>query len=173
MSVGAGKEVGVGSSTAAIACTASAAIAGTASTEIVGTSSTEIVGTASTETVGTASAEIVGTASTETAGTASAEIVDGIAGMILEDIHPQGSSHATGEILRGRAAATYYSPADEENTMFNDIGAVKLIAKILDPLNVNHNNMVPSSKVTVKMNPNLGPILDNISQHYPAIKGIC
>ena len=159
----------MGSSTAAIAGTASAEIAGTASAEIVGTSSTEIAGTAS--------AGIVGTASRETAGTASAEIVDGIAGMILEDIHPQGSSHATGGILRGRAAATYYSPADEENTMFNDIGAAKLIAKIytsdLDPLNVNHDNMVPSSKVTVKMNPNLGPILDNISQHYPAIKGIC
>ena len=62
--MGAGKEVGVGSSTAAIAGTASAEIAGTASAEIVGT----------------ASAEIVGTASTETAGTASAEIVDGIAG---------------------------------------------------------------------------------------------
>ena len=51
--------------------------------------------------------------------------------------------------------------------MFNNIRAVKLIAKIytsdLDPLNVNHDNMVPSSKLTVKMNPNLGPILDNIS----------
>ena len=54
--MGAGKEVGVGSSTAAIA------------------------GTASAEIAGTASAGIVGTASTETAGTASAEIVDGIAG---------------------------------------------------------------------------------------------
>ena len=61
--------------------------------------------------------------------------------------------------------------------MFNNIRAVKLIAKIytsdLDPLNVNHDNMVPSSKLTVKMNLNLGPILDNISQRYPAIKGIC
>ena len=97
--------------------------------------------------------------------------------LVLEDEYPQGLSCATGGILRGRAAATYYSPADEENTMFNNIRAATLIVKIytsdLDPLNVNHDNMVPSSKVTVKMNPNLGPILDNISQRYPAIKGIC
>ena len=94
----------------------------------------------------------------------------------LEDIHPQGSSRATGRILRGHAAASYYSPADEEKTMFNAIGAVKLTAKIftsnLDPVNLNHDNMVPSSKVTIKMNPNLGPILNNISKRYPAIKGI-
>ena len=96
--------------------------------------------------------------------------------LIEEDIHPQGSSRATGGIFRGHAAANYYSPADEENTTFNTIGTVKLTAKIytsnLDPLNLNHNNMVPSSKVSIKMNPNLGPILDNISQRYPAIKGI-
>jgi hypothetical protein len=94
-----------------------------------------------------------------------------------EDIHPQGSSRATGGIFRGRAAASYYSPADEENTTFDAIGTARLTAKIytsnLDPLNLNHNNMVPSSKVLIKMNPNLGPILDNISQRYPAIKGIC
>jgi hypothetical protein len=94
----------------------------------------------------------------------------------LEDIHPQGSSRATGGFMRHRAAASYYSRADEENTMFNVIGTAKLTAKIytsdLDPLNLNHDNMVPSSKVTVKMNPYLGPILDNISQRYPAIKGI-
>ena len=93
---------------------------------------------------------------------------------VLEDIHPQGSSRATGGILRGRAAASYYSPADEENTMFNSIGNAKLIAKIftstLDPLNLNHDTMVPSSKVTIKMNPNLGPILENISLRYPLIK---
>jgi hypothetical protein len=96
---------------------------------------------------------------------------------LLEDIHPQGSSRATGGILRGRAAASHYNPADEENIMFNVIGTTKLTAKIytsnLDPLNLNHDNMVASSKVTVKMNPNLGPILDNISQRYPTIKGIC
>jgi hypothetical protein len=93
---------------------------------------------------------------------------------VLEDIHPQGSSRATGGILRGRAAASYYSPADEENTMFNSIGNAKLIAKIftsnLDPLNLNYDKMVPSSKVTIKMNPTLGPILENISQRYPSIK---
>jgi hypothetical protein len=95
---------------------------------------------------------------------------------VLEDIHPQGSSRATGGILRGRAAASHYSPADEENTMFDDIGIAKMTAKIftsdLDPLNVKHDKMVPSSKVTIKMNPSFGPILDNISQRYPAIKGI-
>ena len=95
----------------------------------------------------------------------------------LEDIHPQGSSRATGGILRGRAAASYYSPADEENIFYDSIGTAKLTAKIytsdLDPLNLNRDNMVSSSKVTIKMNPNLGPILDNISQRYPAIKGIC
>ena len=94
----------------------------------------------------------------------------------LKDIHPQGSSCATGGFMRHRAAASYYSPADEENTMFNAIGAAKLTAKIytsdLDPLNLNHDNMAPSSKVTVKMNPNLGPNLDNISERYPAIRGI-
>ena len=93
---------------------------------------------------------------------------------VLEDIHPQGSSRATGGILRGRAAASYYSPADEENTMFNSIGNSKLITKIftsnLDPLNLNHDKMVPSSKVMIKMNSNLGPILENISQRYPSIK---
>ena len=94
----------------------------------------------------------------------------------LEDIHPQGSSRATGGILRGRAGATFYSPADEVK-MFDGIGIAKMTAKIYtsdsNPLYLNHNNMVPSSKVTIKMNPNLGPILDNISQRYPAIKGIC
>ena len=94
----------------------------------------------------------------------------------LEDIHPQGSSRATGGILCGHAAASYYSPAEEENTVFNAIGITKLTAKIytsnLDPLNLNYNNMVPSSKVTIKVNPNLGVILDRISQRYPAIKGI-
>ncbi len=94
----------------------------------------------------------------------------------LVDIHPQGSSRATGGFMRHRAAASYYSRADEEITNSNVIGTVKLTAKIytsdLDPLNLNHDNMVPSSKVTVKMNPYLGPILDNISQRYPAIKGI-
>jgi hypothetical protein len=94
----------------------------------------------------------------------------------LEDIDPQGSSRTTGGILRGRAAASYYSPADEENTMFKTISTAKLTTKIytsnLDPLNLNRDNMVPSSKVTIQMNPNLGPILDNISKRYPAIKGI-
>ena len=46
----------------------------------VGSSTAAIAGIASAEIAGTASAGIVGTASTETAGTASAEIVDGIAG---------------------------------------------------------------------------------------------
>ena len=92
-------------------------------------------------------------------------------------IHPQGSSCATGGILRGHAAATYYSPADDKNIALNIIGTTKLTAKIytlsnLDPLNLNHNNMAPSSKVTIKMSPNLGPILDNFLKHYPAIKGI-
>ena len=95
---------------------------------------------------------------------------------IFEDIHPQGSSHATGGILCGHAAATYYSPADDKNIALNIIGTTKLTAKIymsnLDPLNLNHDNMAPSSKVTIKMSPNLGPILDNVSKHYPAIKGI-
>ena len=94
----------------------------------------------------------------------------------LEDIHPQGSSCTTGGILRGHAAASYYSPADEENMTSNTIEAVKLTAKIymsnLDPLNLNHDNMVPSSKVKIVMNPNIGLILDDISQRYPAIKGI-
>lgn len=96
--------------------------------------------------------------------------------LATEDIHPQGSSRATGRIICGRAASSYYSPADEEKAMSDSIGTAKLTAKIytsnLDPLNLNHNNMVPSSKVTIKMNPNLGPILDNISQRYPAIQGI-
>jgi hypothetical protein len=96
--------------------------------------------------------------------------------IVLEDIHPQGSSRATGGFMRHRAAASYYSRADVENTMVNVIGTTKVTAKIytsdLDPLNLNHANMVPSSKVTVKMNPYLGPLLDNISQRYPAIKGI-
>ena len=95
---------------------------------------------------------------------------------ILKDIHPQGSSCATGGILRGHAAATYYSPANDKNIALNIIGTTKLTAKIytsnLDPLNLNHNNMAPSSKVTIKMSPNLGPILDNVSKRYPAIKGI-
>ena len=96
----------------------------------------------------------------------------------LMDIHLQGSSRTTGGILRGHAAASHYSPADEENKIFSAIAAPeKLIAKIytsnLDPLSLNRNNMAPSSKVTIKMNPNLGPILDNISQCYPAIKGLC
>ena len=94
----------------------------------------------------------------------------------LPDIHPQGSSRATGGILRGRAAAGFYSPADEVK-MFDGIGIAKMTVKIYtsdsNPLYLNHNNMVPSSKVTIKMNPNLGPILDNISQRYPAIQGIC
>jgi len=151
-----------------------------------------ISSTISAEAVPAISVEAVPTISTEAVPAISAEAVPATAAvlkptptsfpaptdnLVLEDIHPQGSSRATGGILRGRAAASYYSPADEENTMFNDIGTAKLTAKIytsdLDPLNVNHDNMVPSSKVTVKMNPNLGPILDNISQRYPAIKGIC
>jgi hypothetical protein len=94
----------------------------------------------------------------------------------MENIHPEGSSRATGGFMRHRAAASYYSPADEEKPMFNVIGTAKLTAKIytsdLDPLNLNHTNMVPSSKVTVKLDPYLGPILDKISQRYPAIKGI-
>ena len=94
----------------------------------------------------------------------------------MEDIHPQGFSRAIGGILCGHAAASYYSPADEEKTLLNTIGAVKLTAKIytsnLDPLNLNHDNMAPSTKVKITMNLNLGPILDNISQRYPAIKGI-
>ena len=47
--------------------------------------------------------------------------------LVLEDIHPQGSSHATGGILHGHAAATYYSPADEEDTMFNNINGIRRI----------------------------------------------
>lgn len=94
----------------------------------------------------------------------------------MEDIQPQGSSRATGGFLRGRAAANYYSPADEENTISGSIGAAKLITKIytsnLDPVNLHFDTMVPSAKVTIKMNPSLGPILDSISQRYPAIQGM-
>ena len=95
---------------------------------------------------------------------------------ILKDIHPQGSSRATGGILCGHAAATYYSLANDKNIPLIIIGTTKLTAKIymsnLDPLNLNHNNMAPSSKATIKMSPSLGPILDNVSKCYPAIKGI-
>ena len=48
----------------------------------------------------------------------------------------------------------------------------KIFTYDLDPLNLKHDMMVPSSKVTIKTNPNLGPILENISQRDPAIKGI-
>ena len=95
---------------------------------------------------------------------------------ILEDVHPQGSSCATGGILCGHAAATYYSPANDKNILLNIIGTTKLTTKIytsnLDPLSLNDDNMAPSSKVAIKMSPNLGPILDNVSKCYPAIKGV-
>jgi len=152
----------------------------------------EAVPTISSEAIPAISTEAIPAISVEAIPTISAEAVPATAAvleptptsvpaptddLVLEDIHPQGSSRATGGFMRHRAAASYYSPADEENTMFNDIGAAKLTAKIytsdLDPLNINLDNMVPSSKVTIKMNPNLGPILENISQRYPAIKGIC
>ena len=45
---------------------------------------------------------------------------------ILEDILPQGSSCATGGILRGHTAATYYSPADDKNIALNIIETTKL-----------------------------------------------
>ena len=62
-------------------------------------------------------------------------------GLDLPEIHPQGSSCDTGGILCGRAAATFYSPADKMN-MFDGIGIAKIIAKIYtsdsNPLYLNH-----------------------------------
>lgn len=95
----------------------------------------------------------------------------------MQDIHPQGSSRATGGVLRGHVAAKFYSQADEDSTVSSFIGAAKLTAKIytshLDPLNLNRDNMVPSSKVKININPNLGPILDDIAKRYPSIKSKC
>ena len=153
-----------GTSVAPPRCSIPPAIPSTISVEAVPAVSVEAVPTIPAEAVPAISVEDVPTISAEAVPTISAEAVPAIAAvldptptsfpaptdnLVLEDIHPQGSSHATGGILRGCAAATYYSPADEENTMFNNIRAAKLIAKIytsdLDSLNVNHNNMVPSS----------------------------
>ena len=108
------------------------AVSATLSVEAFPTLSAEAIPT-------TLSAEAIPTLSTE----ASPATIPPANDPVLEDIHPQGSSNATGAILCGHAAASYYSPA-EENTMFNSIGNSKLIAKIftsnLDPLNINHDD---------------------------------
>jgi hypothetical protein len=146
------------------------------SVDVVPASSADVIPASSADVIPASSADVIPASSADVIPASSADVVPASSADAVQ-VHPQGSSRATGGILRGHAAASYYSPADEENTMFNTIGTpAKLTAKIytsnLDPLNLNHGNMVPSSKVTIKMYPNLGSILDNISKRYPAIKGI-
>ena len=94
----------------------------------------------------------------------------------MPDIHPQGSSRATGGILRGKAASKYYHPDDDDKPISKVIIRTSLVsAKIylsdLDPKDLDLDVMVPSTKVKVQMDPFLGPILQRIAKRFPSIKG--
>ncbi|EDR07112.1 uncharacterized protein LACBIDRAFT_328056 [Laccaria bicolor S238N-H82] len=87
---------------------------------------------------------------------------------------PEGSSCATGGILRNRAMGQHYNPVDDEDFQIAPVlGKVKGVVKIyvlpLDPVELEFATMQPSLKVPVTVNMNLGPVLKEVALHWPPI----
>jgi len=88
--------------------------------------------------------------------------------------HPEGSSRATGGILRNRAMGQYYNPVDDEELHISSIiekvkGVVKVYVSPLDPVDLDFGKMQPSMKVSVTVNMNLGPVLKEVAIRWPPI----
>jgi len=90
--------------------------------------------------------------------------------------HPEGSSHATGGILRGNAVGNTFAFADHDPTSHNDIvghkkAVIRLYSSSLDPT-VAHVNGVEGmgyTKVVVNYNYFLVPVLKDVAKKHPAI----
>lgn len=87
---------------------------------------------------------------------------------------PEGSSRATGGILRNRAMGQYYNPVDDEELHVASIiekvkGVVKIYVSPLDPVELDFTKMQPSLKVPVIVNLNLGPVLKEVAVRWPPI----
>jgi hypothetical protein len=87
---------------------------------------------------------------------------------------PEGSSRATGGILRNRAMGQYYNPVDDEELHVSSIlekvkGVVKIYVSPLDPVELDFTKMQPSLKVPLSVNLNLGPVLKEVAVRWPPI----
>jgi hypothetical protein len=87
---------------------------------------------------------------------------------------PEGSSRATGGILRNRAMGQHYNPVDDEELHISSIvekvkGVVKIYVSSLDPVELDFAKMQPSVKVPVTVNMNLGPVLKEVAIRWPPI----
>lgn len=87
---------------------------------------------------------------------------------------PEGSSRATGGILRNRAMGQHYNPVDDEELQISSIiekvkGVVKIYVSSLDPVELDFTKMKPSLKVLVTVNMNLGPVLKEVAVRWPPI----
>ena len=87
---------------------------------------------------------------------------------------PEGSSRATGGILRNRAMGQYYNPVDDEELHVSSIvekvkGVVKIYVSPFDPVELDFTKMQPSLKVPVTVNLNLGPVLKEVAIRWPPI----
>jgi len=88
--------------------------------------------------------------------------------------HPEGSSRATGGILRNRAMGQYYNPVDDKELHISSIiekvqGVVKIYVSPLDPVELDFAKMQPSLKVPVTVNMNLGSVLKEVAVRWPPI----
>jgi len=88
--------------------------------------------------------------------------------------HPEGSSCATGGILRNQAMGQHYNPVDDEELHISSIvekvkGVVKIYVSSLDPVELDFAKMQPSVKVPVTVNMNLGPVLKEVAICWPPI----
>jgi hypothetical protein len=88
--------------------------------------------------------------------------------------HPEGSSRATGGILRNRAMGQHYNPVDDVDFQIAPVlgkvkGVVKIYVSPLDPVELDFSTMQPSLKVPVNVNLNLGPVLKEVALRWPPI----
>ena len=88
----------------------------------------------------------------------------------------EGSSQTTGGLLCGKAMGNVVNLADMQDVAAAKPvdSAVKGIVKVyisdIEPSELDFKNMKPITKVTIKVNTNIGSVLAEVANWYPAIK---
>ena len=91
-------------------------------------------------------------------------------------IPAEGSSRSTGGLLRGKAIGNVVNFANMQDIAAAEPidtsvkGTVKVYTSDIEPSELDFANMKPITKVTIKINTNLGPVLAEVANRYPAIK---
>ena len=88
-------------------------------------------------------------------------------------ISAEGSSQSTDGILHGKAIVNFADMQDIAAAKPIDTsvkGTVKVYTLNIEPSELDCATMKPITKVTIKINTNIGPVLAEVANQYPAIK---